>query len=264
VENDIYHISYPAYTSTILDPLDVSVYQPVKTAMRHLKTQIFAVHRNGTFILDSTGRARQHKLTESRCLQGIDRCMGFENSSNYRNMVLMVEFVMRVHVNHLTIQDGWARSGIFPFNPDVVLRHAKDYIPPSPPSPKMTRSRDPLTLTQTLDTIKKLADDFSLTEVERIRAIRGLLETAQTPRRVLGLYPDQQQLKDAPKVPRRRARRTALFKDVVNLEEYEGALQIDEEGRKGKGKRKAASPEPLSLSRDGDSVEEEGEAAAAE
>ena len=90
-----------SHTSHKLQPLDVAVFGPLKTAYRE---QVERLHRGGA----NTVGKEHFTLLYSRA----------------RDVALTVR----------NIKSGWAKAGLFPFNPDRVLREIPE--PPSEADPK--------------------------------------------------------------------------------------------------------------------------------
>ena len=115
---NIIPFSLPSHTSHLLQPLDVTVFQPFKHW--HKRTVEIAVH---------TG------------------CVDFNKVEFLHN----VQLIRSNTFKRGTILSAWEKSGLFPFNPEIVLQKisrpqtlppplVENILPSSPPTPYTPKS----------------------------------------------------------------------------------------------------------------------------
>ena len=97
LENNIVPCRLPSHTSHKLQPCDVSVFGPLKTAYRE---QVEQLERRGA------------------------------NAVNKEHFVLLYRRARDAALTARNIRSGWSKAGLFPFNPSRVLR---DIVKPDVP-----------------------------------------------------------------------------------------------------------------------------------
>lgn len=153
-ENDILLCRLPSHTSHKLQPCDVAVFAPLKTAYRE---QVERLYRGGAEVI-----GKQH-------------------------FTLLYSHAREAAITARNIRAGWSKAGLFPFNPDRVLRDLAQ--PPSfddfqshgnmlngsEPAPVQTPLKTP-TNSASLDAMRTqldrvigdIADEASKTHVKKV------------------------------------------------------------------------------------------------
>jgi hypothetical protein len=125
-DNNIIHIRLPSHTSHKLQPCEVSIFGPLKTAYRNL------VEDMGNKGVKSVGK--QH-------------------------FTLLYDQARRAALTPSNIKSAWAKVGLYPFNPDRVLRDIQKppaAVSPSSPTVDMARYDEPLRTPVTSDQLASL------------------------------------------------------------------------------------------------------------
>jgi hypothetical protein len=226
-ENNIILCRLPSHTSHKLQPCDVGVFAPLKAAYRD---------------------------QAERLLRGGASTVGKEHFTSLYYPARERAFTKR------NITAAWAASGLFPFNPDRVLRHtpkppvqltaseaAEPKIVPCPPDEALQTPVTPVSveaLTSLHNIIKQDAHTYDEKSVQRLqRHVQKLANAAKVSFAESALLRDQNQflhsINNEAKV-RRSTRSVVLGKaKVMSFEDIEEARakRAAKEVTKGKGRR---------------------------
>jgi len=121
-ENGIVPFAFPPHITHILQPLDVVVFQQYK----HYHTKVINITVHNSYI----------QITKLEFLAAI---------SDIRHKTF----------KESTIHSAFQKTGLIPFNPDMVLQKIKPITPSPPPTPG---SSQPTTTLLTIRTLKQHAD----------------------------------------------------------------------------------------------------------
>ena len=242
-DNNVIFLTFPANTSTFLDPLDIHVFGMLKKEIYNLITITSRLYSSPgmKYLIGHTLKLRKPRVSENN-LTEIERAAGFENRLTPRTLMLMSEAIFKLYIEGdiSLVQGGFSRAGIYPFNPGIVLRHCMDFVPSTiTPLSNPSSSIEPSVLDELDKTYEILGDNLKSPTTKKRDALKALGH-AETPRRLLKLHLDQMTdsvLTSAatPKVKPRTSKRQLTFQSSPQMVTL-GAL---DENLKRKGESKA-------------------------
>ena len=185
--HQVFFWPFPSNTSTLMDPLDRKIFGILKKTRQTLLDLISSVYFSTRSVRLDLSTNSLHGC--SSLMPPLQRACGFEKKLTDRTQILLVEHIFATHIEPKPyyVQEACQLAGLVPLNPDAVLSRCKtrkqrpsfDRFLPIPP-PDMSRS-----VSSDLEHIHQLISDPAVSPLSKIREIRSLTTTSQTPDKIL-------------------------------------------------------------------------------
>lgn len=219
-ENHILWIAFPSYTSTILDPLDLTVYGELKRTVRRIISNVSTVYSNPGAVLDKT-LSLSIKTLAAREVDTQDRAAGFDEQLTTRTMILMTEAAFTLSVSNFTIREGFMKAGIYPLDPLSVLQRCHDWKEHKDSFTKdherTTRAHLHQNLEDGVKEMTRIGLDATLTFAARITRMKAIAVEASLPLHAL-------QGVDGERAAKKAKMRVKPKKDPTDFTDLETAL----------------------------------------